>query len=58
MAARVIIHSLGGFFGKGPKGYTRSGDRIREDVCDRLSYDDMGHARVAFCGVSSRRGTR
>lgn len=23
--------------GKGPKGYQRSGDRIREDVCDRLS---------------------
>jgi len=30
----------GGFFGKGPKGYTRSDDRIREDVCDRLSDDD------------------
>lgn len=30
----------GGFFGKGPKGYTRSDDRIREDVCDRLSADD------------------
>jgi hypothetical protein len=30
----------GGFSGKGPKNYTRSDDRIREDVCDRLSYDD------------------
>lgn len=30
----------GGFFGKGPKGYTRSDERIREDVCDRLSIDD------------------
>jgi hypothetical protein len=30
----------GGFFGKGPKGYTRSDERIREDVCDRLSDDD------------------
>ena len=28
------------FFGKGPKNYTRSDDRIREDVCDRLSDDD------------------
>ena len=27
--------------GKGPKGYTRSDDRIREDVNDRLSDDDM-----------------
>ena len=30
----------GGFFGKGPKGYVRSDERIREDVCDRLSIDD------------------
>lgn len=27
--------------GKGPKGYTRSDERIREDVSDRLSDDDM-----------------
>ncbi|HEY6725000.1 MAG TPA: BON domain-containing protein [Polyangiaceae bacterium] len=26
--------------GKGPKGYTRSDERIREDVCDCLSDDD------------------
>lgn len=26
--------------GKGPKGYTRSDERIREDVCDCLSFDD------------------
>jgi len=44
--------SLGGGFGiaasgqehhrgKGPKGYTRSDDRIREDVCDCLTDDPM-----------------
>jgi hypothetical protein len=30
----------GGFAGRGPKGYTRTDERIREDVCDRLSMDD------------------
>jgi osmotically-inducible protein OsmY len=30
----------GGHRGKGPKDYRRSADRIREDVCDRLSDDD------------------
>ncbi|HEX5101544.1 MAG TPA: BON domain-containing protein [Polyangiaceae bacterium] len=30
----------GGFSGKGPRGYTRSDERVREDVCDRLSWDD------------------
>jgi osmotically-inducible protein OsmY len=29
----------GGFTGRGPKGYHRSDERIREDVCDRLSDD-------------------
>jgi osmotically-inducible protein OsmY len=28
-------------YGKGPKGYTRSDARIREDVCDRLTDDDQ-----------------
>ncbi len=31
----------GPYKGKGPKDYKRSEDRIREDVCDRLSDDDM-----------------
>lgn len=30
----------GGFAGRGPKGYTRGDERIREDVCERLSADD------------------
>lgn len=30
-----------GHRGRGPKGYVRSDDRIREDVCDRLSDDAM-----------------
>jgi osmotically-inducible protein OsmY len=28
-----------GHYGRGPKGYTRSDDRIREDVSDRLTDD-------------------
>lgn len=31
--------SRGEHFGKGPRGYQRSEDRIREDVCERLAYD-------------------
>lgn len=30
----------GGFAGRGPKGYTRTDDRIREDICERLSWND------------------
>lgn len=30
----------GGHAGKGPQGYVRSDERIRDDVCDRLSDDD------------------
>jgi hypothetical protein len=30
----------GGFSGRGPKGYVRTDERIREDVCDRLSWND------------------
>jgi hypothetical protein len=30
----------GGFSGRGPKGYTRTDDRIKEDVCERLSWND------------------
>lgn len=34
-----------GHSGKGPKGYVRSDERIREDICDRLSDDDEIDAR-------------
>lgn len=30
----------GGYAGRGPKGYVRTDERIREDVCDRLSWND------------------
>lgn len=34
-------NELGGgtYYGRGPSGYTRSDERIREDVCDRLTDD-------------------
>ncbi|WP_313138125.1 BON domain-containing protein, partial [Paracoccus jeotgali] len=32
-------HNDGEHRGKGPKGYTRSDDRLREDVSDRLMHD-------------------
>ncbi len=43
--------------GRGPKGYTRSDDRIREDVSDRLSDDPFVDASeievmVAACEVT------
>jgi hypothetical protein len=31
--------SSGSHSGRGPKGYSRSDDRIRDDVCERLTYD-------------------
>lgn len=39
--------------GRGPKGYTRSDERIREEVCDRLSDDpfvDASEIEVAVSG--------
>lgn len=38
--------------GHGPKGYSRSSDRIREDVCDRLTEDPMVDARNLEVAVS------
>lgn len=37
--SRGNINRPGEHRGKGPKGYQRSADRIREDICDRLSDD-------------------
>ncbi len=34
-----VIEKVGEFFGKGPKGYRRSDERIREDVCECLYAD-------------------
>lgn len=33
-------YNLGGHRGKGPKGYTRSDDRIKEDINEKLWFDD------------------
>jgi osmotically-inducible protein OsmY len=41
------------YSGKGPKGYSRSDDRIREDVCDRLTEDPQIDASEIDVKVSS-----
>lgn len=59
----------GVYSGKGPKGYARSDDRIREDVCDRLTDDPqidaseidvkVSHCEVTLAGsVDSREAKR
>jgi osmotically-inducible protein OsmY len=44
----------GQFSGRGPKGYQRSDDRIREDVCDRLSDDP--HIDASEIEIAVRNG--
>ena len=39
--------------GRGPKGYTRSDDRVREDVCDRLTEDPFLDASEIEIEVST-----
>jgi hypothetical protein len=36
----VTTGGVGGHYGRGPKGYVRSDERIREDVCDRFMSSD------------------
>ncbi|MCW5734878.1 MAG: BON domain-containing protein [Enhydrobacter sp.] len=43
-----------GMTGKGPKGYTRSDDRIKEDVCDCLTDDH--HVDATSVEVQVRNG--
>jgi len=43
----------GRFAGLGPKGYERSDDRIREDVCDRLMQDPEIDASELVVGVQA-----
>ncbi|RYZ23317.1 MAG: BON domain-containing protein [Chitinophagaceae bacterium] len=40
MQQPAFNHNPGGHRGRGPRDYRRSEDRIREDVCDRLTDDD------------------
>ena len=47
-------HPFGPHRGRGPKGYTRSGERIREDVSDRLMEDshlDASDIEVSITGT-------
>lgn len=57
-----------GFRGKGPKGYTRTDDRIQEDICERLTEDErvdatnievsINNAEVRLSGMVRTRGER
>ena len=51
------VEPVGAHRGKGPKNYRRSDERIREDVCDRLTDDDQVDAseidvKVEDCEVT------
>jgi osmotically-inducible protein OsmY len=54
---RVDAAREGKHRGRGPKGYARSDDRIREDVSDRLSDDPMVDASDIEVTVSGREVT-
>jgi len=65
---RRRMDERGEYRGKGPKGYTRSDDRIKEDVNDRLSDDPMvdasdidvsvNNAEVTLTGTVSDRSQK
>lgn len=45
-----VMDDIKSFFGLGPKNYKRSDDRIRDDVCEALTYDhdvDASHIEVS-----------
>ncbi|HEV2557715.1 MAG TPA: BON domain-containing protein [Microvirga sp.] len=48
---------LSGFRGRGPKGYQRSDERIREDVCERLTDDPIVDASDIDIVVADREVT-
>lgn len=52
IATRGVSYS-----GRGPKGYTRSDERIREDICERLSDHDEVDASEIEVQVKDRRVT-
>jgi len=54
---RHMDEMQGAHRGRGPKGYARSDDRIREDVCDRLSDDPWVDASEIDVTVSNREVT-
>ena len=61
-------HGTESFAGRGPKGYRRSDERIREDVCDRLTDDGgidatevevvVNNCEVTLSGVVNSRGEK
>jgi osmotically-inducible protein OsmY len=50
---RRMDYVRGGHYGKGPRGYTRSDDRIRDDVNDRLTDDWLLDATYITVTVSN-----
>ena len=50
-----IEDERGPYWGKGPKGYTRSDERTREDVCDAIAY--QGRIDATEVEVKVERGT-